>query len=162
MKTKDKPNKTNENQWKKMTSKEQHMKIIENQSKIKEKIRKNNENHRKTNDKPKKEQWKTMENQGQFCQHSKLLLPGTFALVFPNFPSLMGKEIRDNFEGKGKPLRCLGDWVFTKPFKYAVNGHFCCICVSNRVIFLFAVFVGYPYGGKHPGRREFSMPFFKT
>jgi hypothetical protein len=64
----------------------------------------------------------------------------------------MGKEIRDNFERKRKPvLRCLGDWVFTKPCKHEVNCNFCCICASNRVIFLIAVFFmffGYPYGRK--------------
>ena len=36
----------------------------------------------KTNEKPKKEQRKTMENQRQFCQHSKLLLPEIFVPCF--------------------------------------------------------------------------------
>jgi len=47
---------------------------------------------------------KTMENQRQFCQHSKLFfLQGRVAPVFLSFPSLMGKNIRDikrHFEGK--------------------------------------------------------------
>ena len=47
-----------------MISKEQHMKIIENQRKIYEHTK---ENPLKTTEKPKKEQWKTMENQRQFC-----------------------------------------------------------------------------------------------
>ena len=69
-------------------------------------------------------------------QISKKWCQGLFALVFSSFPSLMGKEIRDNFERKRKPvLRCLGDWVFTKPCKHEVNCNFCCICASNRVIF---------------------------
>ena len=32
--------------------------------------------------------------------------------------------------------------MFTKPRKYAVNCIFSCICASNGVIFLFAVFFG--------------------
>ena len=109
---------------------------------------KTNENHRKTNEKPKKEQWKTMENQRQFCQHSKLLFwQVLLAPVFLSFPSSMGKEIRDNFERKRKPLRCLGGWVFKKTRKYAVNCIVSCICASNGVIFLFAV-IGVPFWRK--------------
>jgi hypothetical protein len=101
-----------------------------------------------------------MENQRQFCQHSKLLFwQVLLAPFFLSFPSSMGKEIRDNFERKRKPLRCLGGWVFVKPRKYAVNCIFSCICASNGVIFLFAVF-WVPYGGNHAAQRELSMPFF--
>ena len=113
-----KPTKTNmntkkqhkKNQWKPMNktmiSKEQHMKIIENQRKIYEHIK---EKQMKTTEKPMKNQrrnnekpWKT---QRQFCQHSKLLFwQVLLAPVLLSFPSSMGKEIRDNFERKRKPL----------------------------------------------------------
>ena len=35
---------------------------------------------------------------------------------------------------------CFGDWMFTKPCKYAVKCNFHCICGSDRVIFPFADF----------------------
>ena len=75
----------------------------------------------------------------------------------------MGKNIRDikrHFEGKNDA--CLEvPWIvyFTKPCKYGMKCNFCCICVSNKVIFMFAVF-WVPYGGKHAARRELSMPFY--
>ena len=62
--------------------------------------KKTNENHRKTNEKTKEG---TMKNNGkkQFCQHSKLPFASDFwSLFFRCFLCLMGKEIRDNFEGK--------------------------------------------------------------
>ena len=66
---------------------------------------------------------------------------GLLAPVFSSFPSSMGKEIRDILKEKMMPvLRCLGSCMFTKPCKYAVNCIFSCICASNGVIFLFAVF----------------------
>ena len=62
----------------------------------------------KTNEKPKKEQRKTMENQRQFCQHSKVTFCQRFLVpVFSRFSSSMGKEIRDNFGGKKQSKRVL-------------------------------------------------------
>ena len=87
-KTNDKKRTTHEHYW------EPKRNLWTNQGKTKE-------NHRKTNEKPKKEQWKTMENQRQLCQHSKLPFARDFwSLFFRGFSSLMGKEIRDTFEEK--------------------------------------------------------------
>ena len=108
-------------------------------------MNKSRKDHRKANEKPMKnqrrnneKQWKSQDN---FASILSYLLPGIFGPCFSKFSSLMGKEIRDNFEEKRKPvLRCLGSCMFTKPCKYAVNYIFSCICASNGVIFLFAVF----------------------
>ena len=81
-----------------MLSKEQHMKIIENQRKIYEQIK---EKPMKSTEKSKKEQWKTMENQRQFCQHSKLLFASDFwPLFFFEFSIFNGERNKRNFEGK--------------------------------------------------------------
>ena len=146
-----------------MRSKEQHMKFIENQRKSMNTSRKNQwepqkpmKNQRRNNEK----QWKTMESQRQFCQHSKVTFCQRFLVpVFSRFSSSMGKERRDNFEGKKTVLRRLWDRGFIKPCKYAVNGTFGCICASNMVIFFFIAF-RHPYGEKHAGLRELSMHFF--
>ena len=134
MKAKEKPKKTT------MTSKEQHMNIIENQRKIYEQTK---EKPMRTTEKSMKNKEGTMKNN----RKPRAILPafsvtfGPFAPVVSSFSSLMGKGIRDNFERNRKPvLRRLGDWVFTKPCKYAVKCNFRCICGSNRVIFLVAVF----------------------
>ena len=58
--------------------------------------------------KPQKNQWKNQRRNNekqwkkkQFCQHSKLPFASDFwSLFFRCFLCLMGKEIRDNFEGK--------------------------------------------------------------
>ena len=80
-----------------------------------------------------------------FCQ-------GFLVPVFSRFSSLMGKEIRDTFEEKRKPvLRCLGSCMFTKPCKYAVNCIVSCICVSNGVELFFCLlfFLGVLWRKKH-------------
>ena len=61
---------------------------------------KTNENHKNQWKNQRRNNEKTMENQRQFCQHSKLLLPEIFVPVFSRFSSSLGKEIRDNFDGK--------------------------------------------------------------
>ena len=63
--------------------------------------KKTNENHRKTNEKTKEGTMKNNGKKKQFCQHSKLPFASDFwSLFFRCFLCLMGKEIRDNFEGK--------------------------------------------------------------
>ena len=126
--------KTNENQWTKtMRSKKQHMKFIENQRKSMNTSRKNQwepqkpmKNQRRNNEK----QWKTKDIFASilsyFCQ--RFLFP-----VFSRFSSSLGKEIRDNFDGKKTVLTRLGDRGFIKPYKHAVHmcfkqGYFSVCC----------------------------------
>ena len=84
-----------------MISKEQHMNIIENQRKIYEQIK---EKQKRTTEKPMKnqrrnneKQWKTMENQRQLCQHSKLPFARDFWSLFFRGFHLNGERNKRHF-----------------------------------------------------------------
>ena len=138
-KNNDKQRTTHEHYW------ESKKNIWTNQGKTKE-------NQRKTHEKPKKEQWKTMENQRQLCQHSKLPFARDFwSCFFEVFIFNWERNKRHFWKKKETSLEVPWILYVHKTLQICSKLHFFLHMCFKRsgVIFLFAVFLVVLWRKKH-------------